>query len=70
MTKRELSNLVNECFDKDFTPKACGREKCIELINAMNSYFSGTEHKSFGNSETGFMNVWAMKMQLFATNNC
>ena len=58
-----IEQLVTECFTKDFEPKACGREKCMNLIDMMNSLY---KPMTFGNSDTGFMNIWAMKMKLLA----
>lgn len=43
-----------EVFDADGKPKACGRFKCISLINICMSIDSSLD---YGNSSTGMMNT-------------
>lgn len=43
-----------EVFDADDKPKACGRFKCISLINICMSIDSSLD---YGNTSTGMMNT-------------
>ncbi|MBR1454839.1 MAG: hypothetical protein IJ593_09410 [Lachnospiraceae bacterium] len=49
-----FDSLYREVFTDDNTVKACGREKCKQLIAECNRIKPGTD---FGNIETGYMNV-------------
>lgn len=49
-----LDQLYKEVFSSDGCVKACGREKCSNLIKACQSFDNSID---FGNVETGSMNV-------------
>ncbi len=57
----EFLACYNEVFNEDGSLKACGREKCIRLIEIAEQIhiFSGPNH--FGSKETGFLNVVRMQ---------
>lgn len=54
----QLKKLLSEVFDEDWNVKACGREKCKQLINLLEEMYPD---KDFGFEDTGFMNVEAIK---------
>lgn len=53
ITKEEVRSLYNECLNGNAV-KNCSRDKCIDLIMAMEELYPKV---NFGNSSTGFMNV-------------
>lgn len=64
--KRELiekfNRLYDEVFDTNDNVKACGRTKCIQLINAANKVKSiWMIHENMGNETTGYINVNQIK---------
>ena len=54
---QRLRDLFNNCFAGDFRVKPCGREACINLIEAMQRSLCG----AYGNAETGFMDIDAIR---------
>lgn len=55
---KDFSRLYDEVFDTDGNIKACGRAKCIELINAAEKIKSiWMMHEAMGNETTGYINV-------------
>ena len=50
----KIFNLYNSIFDKNGNVTACGREKCKQLINALQEEYPDVV---FGDKETGFLNV-------------
>lgn len=60
--KKELienfNRLYDEVFDANDNVKACGRVKCIQLINVANKVKSiWMIHEDMGNETTGYINV-------------
>lgn len=49
-----FKTLYNEVFDKNNEVKACGREKCKNLIKLASTIKPNID---FGNENTGFMNI-------------
>lgn len=47
-------DLVWEVFNENFTVKACGRDKCKDLIRHLNLVYPAV---NFGNIETGYLFV-------------
>ena len=55
---KNFNRLYDEVFDTDGNIKACGRAKCIELINAAEKIKSiWLIHADMGNETTGYINV-------------
>ena len=54
----KLTKCYNAVFDEDGNIKVCGREKCSELIMAMQERIKTVD---FGNEATGMMNVEGIK---------
>lgn len=51
---KDFISVYNEVFDTNGEARACGREKCIKLIELAESI---KENIDFGNKETGMMNI-------------
>lgn len=49
----EFRKKYREVFDDNGNIKACGRKKCIELIELAKTIQPG----NYGNSKTGFINI-------------
>ncbi len=60
MEKNFLS-CYEEVFNEDGTQKACGREKCIKLIEAAEKLCPSEPIGKFGLTKTGQMNVDELK---------
>lgn len=59
--KKQILNLYNEIFDENGNVRSCGREKCKQLITLLSEEYPD---KKFGDSNTGFMNIKAIKAVL------
>ena len=55
---KDFRTLFHNVFDDNEEVKLCGREACKALIIAMEEAFPG---ESFGNRETGFMDIFKIK---------
>ena len=55
MNQVELKQLYAEVFDTNGNVKVCGRQSCIDLIDAL-EYVTGTRDV-WGNIQTGAMNI-------------
>lgn len=51
-------SLYNEVIDNNGNIRACGRDKCKELIEISNKIDSNTY---YGNNETGMMNIETLR---------
>ena len=60
----DVRSLVFEVIDQNGNMRACGREKCKELILVLNDMYPNVD---FGNPETGFVNQ-KMLYQYFVKN--
>lgn len=60
----DVRSLVFEVIDEHGNMRACGREKCRELILVLKEKYPGVD---FGNPETGFVNQ-KMLYQYFVKN--
>ena len=49
----DIRSLVFEVIDQNGNMRACGREKCKELIRILKDMYPNVD---FGNPETGFVN--------------
>jgi hypothetical protein len=59
-----VRSLVFEVIDQNGNMRACGREKCKELIRILKDLYPNVD---FGNPETGFVNQ-KMLYQYFVKN--
>lgn len=55
----EIKRLYNAVFDSNGDVRACGRDACKRLIEAINS----KSDLNVGNAETGVMNVDVLKSE-------
>ncbi len=53
--REKFFSCYDEVFDENRNIKNCGREKCIQLIEAAQS-LTGTKTGQYGSTITGFMN--------------
>ena len=58
MLREEVSQLIEDVFESDWSIKVCGRDKCKRLMFDLEKLFPG-EH--FGDTTTGFMQVCKIK---------
>lgn len=59
--------LYNEVFDESNNIRACGRNKCIKLIECAEAIDS---NKNFGSVESGMMNISnIIELYNYITNN-
>lgn len=56
---KELMEAYNKVFNEHGEVRPCGRQVCIDLINACEKF--GPDCICFGNNETGQMNIESIK---------
>ena len=58
MEEKNFEREYQAVFDENDEIKACGRNACIVLMQKMEEVFPG---ETFGNTETGFMDVFKIR---------
>ena len=58
----DISVLFSEVFEENGEMKACRRDKCIELMEALQEKYPGVD---FGNPKTGFLNLSVVRSYFF-----
>lgn len=58
---KEFLSCYSEVFNEDGSQKACGREKCIKLIEVAEKLCPEEPAGKFGSTNTGMMNIVNLK---------